>query len=181
MGIPLHKTKNKLLKKHFIRISMKKIILLLFVTIIVSCQQKKSEISTDNSQDITIENFDWLLGQWERTNDEEGRKTYENWTKINEKSYSGVGFAMKENDTISKELIQLLNENNTWSLKVITKEDSSPTVFQVVVFDATSFTCENAKNEFPKKIRYSAEGKKMFALISGDGMEISFEFEKINP
>jgi hypothetical protein len=40
-------------------------------------------------------NFDRLLGKWERLNEEEGKETFENWNKIKEKEYSGIGFTIQ--------------------------------------------------------------------------------------
>jgi len=46
-------------------------------------------------------------------------------------------------------------------------------------FDNKGFTCENEVLDFPKKIKYWKNGDKINALVSGDGMEITFEFERI--
>ena len=35
-------------------------------------------------------------------------------------------------------------------------------------------------NEFPKKIEYSIKGDFLHAVISGNDMEVLFDFEKIN-
>ncbi len=158
---------------------MKNIALLFALTLLMSCQQKKETTNNESPTVVVIENFDWLLGDWKRTNDEENRETYESWAKKSATEYLGIGFTLQENDTVSKEKIQLNKLNELWQLQVITKEDADPTIFKVSSFDSISFVCENAANEFPKKIRYSIAEKKLLALISGDGLEIPFEFEKI--
>jgi len=44
----------------------------------------------------------------------------------------------------------------------------------------SKFVRENLENEFPKKIEYSKNGDKLNAKISGDDMEVSFDFAKID-
>lgn len=158
---------------------MKNIALLLVLTLLMSCQQKKETTNKESSKEIVIENFDWLLGEWKRTNDEEGRETYESWKKESATEYQGFGFTMQEKDTISQEKIRLAKENSDWNIHVIALGDSAPTTFKISSFDANSFTCVNPENEFPKKITYAMEGEKLKAVISGGGMEIDFEFERI--
>ncbi len=46
-------------------------------------------------------------------------------------------------------------------------------------FNEQEFTCENKELDFPKKIKYWKNGDRINALVSGDDLEISFEFERI--
>lgn len=154
---------------------MKNIIFLLLV-LLVSCkdiQKEKSEIKV-----ITADNFDWLLGNWQRTNNEPNMLTYESWQKINELEYNGLGLTLQEKDTLFMERIKLRKTKNDWNLEVITKEDKQPTLFRLTTIEENGFTCKNPLNEFPKTIHYFRNGEKLGALISGNDMEISFEFEK---
>lgn len=126
-----------------------------------------------------IEKFDWLVGNWERTNEKPDRQTYESWQKINELEYRGIGFTLQQNDTIWKEDIRLIKLKNNWNFEVRGKDDSTPTIFKLVNIEKRKFICENQENEFPKKIEYAKEGDKIRAIISGGEMEIPFEFEQI--
>lgn len=36
----------------------------------------------NSKQNESTENFDWLLGKWQRTNEKQGKTTFENWEKI---------------------------------------------------------------------------------------------------
>ena len=83
---------------------MKKVILL-FVLIVMLFSCKEKTTSATKKQELKIkkkQNFDWLLGNWERTNDEKGKKTYENWDKKSDIEYVGIGFTMK--NSISKDI-----------------------------------------------------------------------------
>jgi hypothetical protein len=43
------------------------------------------------------------------------------------------------------------------------------------------FISENAFNEFPKKIEYYISGNTLKAMISGEDMEMLFNFKRISP
>lgn len=148
---------------------MKNILLLLVLLFSFSC----------NCNQKSDESFDWLLGEWQRTNEEENLTTYEYWKKISDTEYEGLGIRLQQTDTLFQENIKLVKSDKTWNLLVITKEDSIPTTFKVTKIESTSFTCENPDNEFPNKIRYFKEGDHLKAIISSEEMEIPFQFERI--
>lgn len=159
---------------------MKNTFLVVLVLFCLGCVQKKKE-NKEGSKAVSIEkNFDWLIGNWERSNEKEGKQTFENWVKLNEKAYQGIGFTIKENDTIWQESIELNKVSETWNFAVKGKSDPMPTVFIVTAIEEDSFICENEENEFPKKISYSKGEKGIVAVISGGDMEILFEFEPFN-
>ncbi len=123
-------------------------------------------------------NFDWLLGTWKRTNDAEGRQTYEHWKKVNDTELSGWGYTLKESDTIWQESIRLSKSNDVWNYEVSQQDAIQPTIFKVTKIEIKSFTCENPDNEFPKKIRYTKVERGLNAVISGDGKVNLFQFTK---
>jgi hypothetical protein len=141
------------------------------------CNSKQKPES--NATPIATENFDWLLGNWQRTNDEEDKRTYENWTKINADHYSGLGFTMQATDTISQEQMDIVKQDGQWALNVKLPSIPQPILFNFTNFDKTSFTCTNEENDFPKKIKYWINGKDLKAVISGDSLEIVFDFVKV--
>ena len=123
------------------------------------------------------ENLDWILGNWERINDSEGIQTYESWTKKSASKYIGKGYTLKNKDTIFKEYIHLLKVQEQWVFKVIGVNET-PTLFKFISNTTNSFTCENLHNEFPKRIKYSYNGKSLEAIISDDNNEVHFLFKK---
>ncbi|MCK5776191.1 MAG: hypothetical protein KAH25_08445, partial [Bacteroidales bacterium] len=54
----------------------------------------------------------------------------------------------------------------------------SPITFKMTSYTDQEFICENKELDFPKSIKYWKEGKKIKAIVSGDDMEIAFEFER---
>ena len=163
---------------------MKNIFIAIFSgLILMSCNDTtKKEIKTKGkieSKSEVSENFNWLLGKWKRSNDEAGRTTYEIWHKISRKEYKGFGFAMSNNDTISKENMTLTKTNGKWKLAVVTKEEETPTYFEITKVDKNSFTCENSKIDFPNKINYWKEGRILKATVSSSDFKIDFVFDRI--
>lgn len=121
--------------------------------------------------------FDWLIGSWERTNDSDGNKTYESWSKKSNTEYIGLGCTLKNKDTVFKENIHLIKIKEQWVFKVIGVNET-PTIFKFISNTTSSFTFENPENEFPKRIKYSFDGENLKAIISDDNNEVPFLFKK---
>lgn len=135
---------------------------------------KTQKIATNINKD----NFDWLLGNWQRTNEAEGRQTYERWKRVNDNELKGWGYTLVASDTVWQESIRLIKSDDIWNFEVSQQDSKTPTIFKVTKIEMTSFTCENPENEFPKKIRYTKVEKGINAVISGDGKVILFQFTK---
>lgn len=129
----------------------------------------------------SAENFDWLVGEWQRTNEKEGRETFEMWSKVSDSEYSGFGATLQEGDTLWYENMKLVKSNNLWSFEVTGQADTTATTFILTKIEEGRFTSENDQNEFPTKIEYYISGDKLKAMISGGGEEISFDFKSVNP
>lgn len=123
------------------------------------------------------ESLDWILGNWKRTNDSEGTQTYESWTKKSNTKYIGLGYTLKNKDTVFKENIHLVKLKEQWVFKVIGVNET-PTLFKFISNTTNSFTCQNLQNEFPKRIKYSFDGESLKAIISDDNNEIPFLFKQ---
>lgn len=161
--------------KKTILISMTAILLI----IVSSCSNSEKNNKTEKKGNVVLtENFDWLLGKWERANEEEGKQTFENWEKINDFEYEGFGWTVHRNDTIFQEKLKLTKSKNSWILGVIAPEETDYTNFKVIQISKESFTCENPEIGFPNTIKYWKDGEKIKALVSGKDMEITFEFKK---
>ncbi len=157
------------------------ITLLIIITILSfsSCTEKSkktAEIKTEEK--VLTENFDWLLGSWKRNNEKEGKETFEIWEKNNSSEYSGIGFTIQNSDTIKQEKMELIKVDKKWILKVQPQDEPKPITFNMKSYNDQEFVCENKELDFPKLIKYWKNGNKINALVSGDDMKISFEFER---
>ncbi|NQX82462.1 MAG: hypothetical protein HRT66_10775 [Flavobacteriaceae bacterium] len=160
---------------------MKKILILLVIifTFSCNCNKKKDNKSKTNQVTESKNNFDWLLGKWKRNNEEQGKETFENWSKISDSKYTGIGYTMKDGDTIKQENISLIKSGNQWNLTVKVPEESQPIFFEMIDQKENSFVCKNDSIDFPNKIKYWKNKDKINASVSSSEMEIEFEFEKI--
>jgi hypothetical protein len=159
---------------------MKKILILILGISLISCNQETKNQEKEPAATIEkTENFDWLLGDWKRLNETEGKETYEKWERINENEYVGIGFTMQYGDTIQQEKMNLLRLDQKWNLSVKMPDATEATTFIGTSHNTDEFTCENNKIDFPNKIKYWRNGEKLNASVSNSEMEITFEFEKI--
>ncbi len=125
------------------------------------------------------ENFDWLLGKWQRTNETPGKKTFEYWVKINDAEYAGLAFTLHNSDTVNQEKMALLKSDGNWQLKVKTTDEKDFIAFEMTMQKDGLFECNNDSLPFPKKITYWRDGEKLKANVAGDSLQIPFEFSKI--
>lgn len=140
--------------------------LILFITGFLLCScQNTTEIKKPT----------WLLGKWKRINNQPEKLTYEFWND----GFSGIGFTLKEKDTVFKEVLDIIQKNDSLYLKV-TGVNEKPTLFAFTKQTDTSFTAENKKNEFPKTIQYWTENNQLKAKVANDEFSIDFVFEKLN-
>ncbi len=133
----------------------------------------------NSKQNESTENFDWLLGKWQRINEEQGKTTFENWEKTGNSEYNGIGFTIQNNDTISQEKMKIVETDEKWNLLVKTLEEKEFIRFEMSEIQEDKFECKNDTLDFPKLIKYWKNGDKMNALVSGDSLKLSFEFKRI--
>ncbi len=147
---------------------MKNIFYLLFSFIIFSACK---------SNQTNQQNFDFLIGNWTRTNEKEGKMTLENWQKENPTTYLGHSFTLKNNDTIWQEYITLIKENNKWYYKVKMEKETTSTDFILIEFGLNKFSVENKYNDFPKVIKYWKDKDLLMAEITDGKTTIPFQFK----
>ncbi len=148
--------------------------MILLVFAFCSCIPK-----AEKNDQLNDQNFDYLIGSWIRTNEKPDRNTFENWKKLGPTEYQGIGFTIKDKDTIWQEDVILSKTNTDWNFSVNQKGEASQTVFKLSKISKDGFTCENQENDFPKIICYKIDGELLKAEIEGGDMKIPFEFEKL--
>lgn len=154
--------------------------LLILLGFFLSCKNANPSGAFNDQPSIANENFDWLIGNWERTNEEEGKETFENWVKVNQMEYHGFGFTMEHEDTIWQENMKLISRDTNWDFEVTQKGENQPTIFRLKNIEINRFDSENQDNPFPKIISYFRIRNKLHAIISGGGTEIPFDFVPVS-
>ncbi len=143
---------------------------------LASCNNEQPSAPAET---IAPKTYDWLLGEWQRTNDSEGKQTFENWIRLNDSTYTSHGFTMKAADTVWQEFATLSPINSDWFFRVkMNKSDSNSTDFKLIEMGEDFFICENQQNDFPKLIKYKKSGNNILAEISADTTKVDFVFEK---
>lgn len=135
--------------------------------------QKKNTIDQQGGE------FDWLVGNWLRLNEEADKTTYENWEKSSSNGYVGIGFTMHNSDTIKQERMQIEKMNGAWILTVKVPEEKESIPFPITQILKDEFVCKNDSLDFPRTIKYWKEGDRIRALVAGDSLKINFEFERL--
>jgi len=158
---------------------MKNILTFLLISLFISCNNtpESKQEKTRITPEVKKQNYDYLIGKWQRLNDDEGKKTYEYWTKKSDTEYIGMGCTLQAADTVFKEDIRIVKVGESWNFEVTGVNEES-TNFAVTKRSETGFTSENEANEFPKKIEYWIEGDTLKASVSAGEMAISFSFLK---
>ncbi|MBX2846415.1 MAG: hypothetical protein KTR13_09395 [Saprospiraceae bacterium] len=148
---------------------MKHFFIIYLLALFTACSTKNSEQGEGTSN-----SFDWLLGEWEQTNTD--ATYYETWEKTSDTIYEGIAVMLDGTDTLFQETITLLKTDEEWQFQVIQNGESNPTIFVLDARTATTFSCSNPENEFPKQIKYSKSETGLFATISDSERKIDFEF-----
>lgn len=153
-------------------------LILIAVALLASCK-KNNPVSNPKQVENESVNLDWLIGNWQRTNDKENKETFEDWEKLSSTEYRGHGYTMVEQDTVWQENIELVKmKDGNWTYNVFQKNDPTSTDFKLTAISGNSFTAENPENEFPKTIKYHKSENGLIAIISDGETEVEFEFEE---
>jgi hypothetical protein len=120
----------------------------------------------------------WLVGEWNRTNAKAGISGTEKWITKSDTELQGWGIRMRGKDTAFVEKTKLVIKENSIYYVADVPENKEPVFFKLTSITNHSFTCENSKHDFPKKIVYTKENTTLKATISGDGKSIDYFFER---
>lgn len=150
---------------------MRKILLSFFIVFSVSCTAQTSV--RDNFKKIQ-----WLVGEWNRTNQKPGRSGMEKWVKNSETELQGWGFIMKGADTAFVEKLKMIVKDNNIYYVADVPENKGVVLFKLTKITDDEFVCENPEHDFPKVIAYKKEDGKLKATISGNGKSIDYLFER---
>lgn len=161
---------------------MKPILIFLALIFCFSCAETTPTIEKVVEKEVVfikpeIKILDWILGPWMRTNDEEGRKTFEYWEKRSDSEYVGFSYTLENQDTVFKENMRLLPIDDLWHLEVM-GVNKTPTYFKFTKQTKRSFVSENPTHDFPKKIAYQLKNDTLYAQVSAKDtdMEVLFSF-----
>lgn len=120
----------------------------------------------------------WLEGTWKKISTKPGRAGYEKWESSTPSSMKGTGVTLHGEDTVFSEKLELVVKGHAIYYVADVPENKAPVWFKMTSISRNGFTCENNDHDFPKKIVYEREDKKLKVTVSGNGKSTSFLFEK---
>ena len=85
---------------------------------------------------------------------------------------------MRGQDTVFIEKLRIVNGDNGLYYVADVIENPKPVYFKFTIISDKGFIVENEKHDFPKKIVYERTGKKLRAILSGNGKSIDYFFTK---
>lgn len=116
----------------------------------------------------TIENFSWLVGKWQLT--ENNLEVFEEW-KFKGDELVGCGFTQTptRSDTTEYLIIKSISSKIVY---IASPVNQFPTLFNLTALSDTGFVFENTEHDFPQKIIYK--------YMSNDAIQASVEGYKDN-
>lgn len=105
----------------------------------------------------------------------------EQWIIVNDTVMTGKSFRIVESDTIPQETVILKFSNGTisYSPTVPDQNEGRQVNFILNEIKDGKFIFRNPDHDFPKQIQYEPAKNGLKVIISGNGNEVLFEFQKI--
>ena len=116
---------------------------------------------------------DFLQGTWKMEN----KEIYEHWDKLNDNTFKGFSWKLKDGQmTVSEYLdISVIDNEMTYTATVLNQNEGKGVRFKLTKTDST-FTFENPGHDFPKKIVYQKlNDTELFVQVS-DGKQKGFAY-----
>jgi hypothetical protein len=151
---------------------MKKVTYLLLAISIISCSK------SNKKEYLELEKLNWLIGNWH--NQLDGGDLTENWTKLNDSTFTSRTLFIIGKDTIHDESIVLTQKGNhlLYIPTVKGQNNDKPVEFKFnsETDKENEFIFENPAHDYPKKIVYKKiNDTSLVASIYGkqDGKDVN--------
>jgi hypothetical protein len=158
-----------------------KISLFLLAVGIMSCQTTK-EVRSENKASIKV--AQWLVGEWGSTSSE--GILHESWVQNNDSLMKGQSHFIREGDTISSEIINLVQTGDSiyYIPRVKNQNNGQAVKFRLMQYSASTLVFENPSHDFPQMIKYQLISDdslvaEISGLIKGEYRSEKFPMHKI--
>lgn len=146
---------------------MKKTLSLLILFFLInSC--KKHDKNGNEIVFVEVYKANWLLGEWQKTDSLGTLK--ELWMPLNDSTYVGQSYFIKDKDTIHHEIIELTQdrENLIYLAKVKGQNNDESIPFKLTKDNDSLLVFENPKHDYPQEIEYIfKKNKTLIITVSG--------------
>lgn len=140
--------------------------LLILFFLIISC--KKHDKNGNEIVFVEVYKANWLLGEWQKTDSLGTLK--ELWMPLNDSTYVGQSYFIKDKDTIHHEIIELTQdrENLIYLAKVKGQNNDESIPFKLTKDNDSLLVFENPKHDYPQEIEYIfKKNKSLIITVSG--------------
>lgn len=108
-------------------------------------------------------NFDWLLGEWK------GKATQgessENWQKIDENTFTGIGYLVYLKDTLFSESMKLVRRGKDWYYVLQLDHYMNSAAYKLSYVGDEELVFTNKKVAFPKQVLLRKNGDNGFSTV----------------
>lgn len=120
---------------------------------------------------------EFLPGTWKAENSE----TYEHWDKLNNNSYKGFGYELKDRKMFVTEYLEIKRiGNQVVFIATVLNQNQGIGVEFKLNFSNDIFSFENPSHDFPKFIRYQQVSEnKMKAIVGTNENNFILYFDKL--
>lgn len=129
---------------------------------------------------VSISDYEWLNGQWQRVDIEEGQKAYETWELENDQ-LKGIGCTIEDNDTVFVEYLSIYKKGGKYYYSADVAHNPEAVAFEITP-TPNGFICVNEGHDFPNKINYEKHRDSLIVFISdmSESKKRYFRFVRLN-
>ncbi len=163
--------------------------MLISVLMIFSCNAADKSIDKKDSDDVKINAveqplvFDQLVGTWKNENG----KSFEQWIKYPDGSYTSSVYSLKGSDTSWNEIAKIFKENGSWVFEnnVKGQNDGQSVRFTSTILSEREVQFSNPSHDFPTDVHYTlVDSNTVHAFIIGPGKNgrkdtIHFDYTRV--
>lgn len=147
--------------------------MLLLVVLLIGAQSGRLQAKEAVPQ---LQQMAWLAGTWQRVGMPDGQSGYERWTYDGAQGFTGVGVSERGGKAVFEEKLRIVAKDNAVYYVADVQENAQPVYFKLTKLSESGFVFENPTHDFPQKIAYKKNGKRLHAKISAGDKAMDFEF-----
>ncbi|MBI1221509.1 MAG: hypothetical protein GC180_02800 [Bacteroidetes bacterium] len=144
---------------------MRKFLLTGLIVVLAACADEGLK---NTRQRNDLNEFEWMLGSW--TSPGDSSVFGETWMSVNDSSMAGIGYFVRNGDTVASEQLGLVLRNGkVYYVPAVSNQNKGKEVaFMLRDKSEHDWVFMNSKHDFPQQIRYTRfDGDSMEAVISG--------------
>lgn len=133
--------------------------------------------STVTAAAAELASLDWLLGNWQRSGMAAGMSGAEHWRRQAD-ALEGEGRSYRQGELRFQERLRIIDEGGQLYYVADVAGNPAPVRFALVEQGAQSVVFENLQHDFPQRIAYQRNGRRLTATVSAGERVQVFEFEQ---